>query len=153
MYMAFRGTFEYNLDAKSRLTIPAKLREELAGALVLAQGIEDCVALWRTEEYEVYVESSFQGLHPLSPESRQLKRYFAANALDTELDSAGRIMIPPFLTEYARLEKAVVITGAVDCLEIWDKATWAIYNEDISARAPEIAALLHAPRKGEDPHE
>lgn len=147
--MAFRGTFEYNLDAKNRLTIPAKLREALVGALVLAQGIEDCVALWRTEEYEAYVESSFQGLHPLSPESRQLKRYFAANALDTELDSAGRIMIPPFLVEHARLEKAVVITGAVDCLEIWDRAAWAAYNEDISARAPEIAALLHSPPKEE----
>lgn len=140
--MAFRGTFEYTLDAKNRLTVPARFRAELAGGVVLAKGLERCVALWTPGAYDAYTAASLQGLHPLSKEAQKLRRFFSANSLDTELDAAGRVMVPSFLLEHAGLSRDVVVTGAGNSLEIWDRAAWTTYNDALSAAVDEITASL-----------
>jgi len=140
--MAFRGTFDYTLDSKNRLTVPAKFRAALADGGVLAKGIDECVALWTPDAYEANIAASLEGFHPLSPEARKLKRYFAANSLDVELDAAGRIGVPAFLIDHAGLEKDVVVTGAEECLEIWNRDTWATYNDELGAEITDITALL-----------
>lgn len=140
--MAFRGTFEYTLDAKNRLTVPARFRAELAGGVVLAKGLERCVALWTPGAYDAYTAASLQGLHPLSKEAQKLRRFFSANSLDTELDAAGRVMVPSFLLEHAGLSRDVVVTGAGNSLEIWDRASWTTYNDALSAAVDEITASL-----------
>ena len=138
--MAFRGTFDHTLDAKNRLTIPAKFRASLAEGVVLAKGIERCVQVWTPNAFDAYVSSALQGLNPLSEQARKLNRFFAANSLDTELDSAGRVMVPGFLLEHADLRKDVVVTGAGECLEVWDRGAWAHYNKALSDELPDIAA-------------
>ena len=140
--MAFRGTFDHTLDAKNRLTVPARFRSELSGGVVLAKGLERCVALWTPKGYDEYTQSSLAGFHPLSPEAQKLKRFFAANSLDTELDAAGRVMVPGFLLEHAGLGKDVVVTGAGDALEIWDRSTWATYNDALASDVDEITTSL-----------
>lgn len=140
--MAFRGTFDHTLDAKNRLTVPAKFRNDLAKGVVLATGVERCMAIWIPEEYEAYAAAALAGLNPLSPQARELKRFFSANAFDTEIDAAGRVAVPAKLIEYAGLSKEVVVTGAGECLEVWDRRAWATYNEDLVARVPEITANL-----------
>jgi MraZ protein len=138
--MAFRGTFDHTLDAKNRLTIPAKFRATLAEGVVLAKGIERCVQVWTPRAYDAYVEAALAGLNPLSEPARKLNRFFAANSMDTELDAAGRVMVPGFLLEHGDLRKDVVVTGAGDCLEIWGRDAWADYNEALSDELPDIAA-------------
>jgi MraZ protein len=140
--MAFRGTFDYTLDAKNRLTVPARFRAELAGGVVLAKGLERCVAVWTPGAYDEYTAAALQGLHPLSKEAQKLKRFFAANSLDTELDGAGRVMVPGFLLEHAGLGKDVVVTGVGDALEIWDRSTWATYNDALASDVDEITTSL-----------
>jgi MraZ protein len=140
--MAFRGTFDYTLDAKNRLTVPARFRAELAGGVVLAKGLERCVAVWTPAAYDEYTAAALQGLHPLSKEAQKLRRFFSANSLDTELDAAGRIMVPGFLLEHAGLSKDVVVTGSGDALEIWDRSTWATYNDALASDVDEITASL-----------
>ena len=140
--MAFRGTFDYSLDAKNRLTVPAKFRASLSDGVVLAKGIEPCVAIWPPAAYDAYTQSALQGMHPVSAEAQKLKRFFAANSLDTDLDAAGRVMIPPFLLEHAGLSKEVVVTGAGDALEIWNRATWADYNAALASDVTDITAHL-----------
>src|SRR3954452_3134918 len=103
--MAFRGTFDYSLDVKNRLTVPAKFRAVLADGVVLAKSLEKCVEIWRPADYEAYTSEAQKGFHRLSPEGRKLRSYFAANSVDTELDSAGRVGLPPFLMEHAALSK------------------------------------------------
>jgi transcriptional regulator MraZ len=143
--MAFRGTFDYSLDAKSRLTVPAKFRASLSEGVVLAKGIERCVQLWTPSGFDRYTDAALKGVHPLSDEARKLTRFFSANSLDAELDAAGRVMVPGFLLEHAALRKEVVVTGAGDCLEVWDRAAWAEYNRALSNELPEItAAIGHA---------
>ena len=140
--MAFRGTFDYSLDAKNRLTVPARFRAALSEGVVLAKGMEGCVALWTPSGYDAYTQASLQSFHPLSPEARELKRFFSANSLETDLDAAGRVMIPAFLLEHAGLSKEVVVTGSGDGLEIWNRATWTEYNAALASRITDITAHL-----------
>ncbi len=140
--MAFRGTFDYTLDAKNRLTVPARFRSELAGGVVLAKGLERCVAIWTPKAYDDYTAASLKDFHPLSKEGQKLRRFFAANSLDTELDSAGRVMLPAFLLEHAALTKDVVVTGAGDALEVWDRQTWSDYNAALASDVDQITASL-----------
>jgi MraZ protein len=140
--MVFRGTFDYSLDVKNRLTVPARYRAALSAGVVLAMGLERCVALWTPDGYDAYTQASLAGFHPLSPEAQKLKRFFSANSLETELDAAGRIMIPAFLIDHASLEKEVVVTGSGDALEIWNRATWAEYNAALASAVNDITSHL-----------
>lgn len=147
----FRGTFDYTLDAKNRLTVPAKWRSSLSDGVVLAQGTATCVSVWTPERFDAYTESMVAGLHEVDPERDRLERFFQANSHDVDLDAAGRIMIPAYLMEYAGLEKDVVVTGVRHRMEIWDRATWKTYNAGLDINeltAPFRAQTTTAPPAG-----
>jgi len=143
--MVFRGTFDYSLDAKNRLTVPARFRAALSEGVVLAKGLERCVALWTPSGYDAYTQASLAGFHPLQPEAQKLKRFFSANSLDTELDAAGRVMVPAFLLDYAGLQKEVVVTGSGDALEIWSRAAWSEYDAALASDVIDITSRLGNP--------
>ena len=140
--MAFRGTFDFTLDAKNRLTVPARFRAQLSDGVVLAKSFEPCVALWTPNAYDLYTRASLEGLPPTGPRHRELSRFFAANAVDTELDAAGRVMLPPFLLDHGSLSREVVVTGAGDYLEIWDRGAWRDYNAQLAGRVNAITEAL-----------
>jgi MraZ protein len=140
--MAFRGTYDHTLDAKNRLTVPARFRADLAGGVVLFKNVERCLSVWKPDVYNAFVDGALEGLNPLSPEVTDLKRHFAANAFDTELDGAGRIMIPPKFVAHAGLAKDVVVNGMIDRLEIWDRDAWATEDERLGGRVAQIIAGL-----------
>ncbi len=146
--MTFRGTFEHALDAKHRLTIPAKFRGALASGVVLAAshetepGAPRCVAIWKPDAYDQFAQSTLAGLNPSSPKARELKRFFYNASADTELDAANRVMIPNFLMSYAGLGKEVVVTGSGECLEVWDRSRYTQNFEEVLTRIPDLAASL-----------
>jgi MraZ protein len=146
--LSFRGTFEHALDAKHRLTIPARFRGALASGVVLAAshevepGAPRTVAVWTSEAYDEYTRNTLADLNPASPKARELKRFFFNASFDTELDSANRVMIPPQLMSYAGLDKEVVVTGSGECLEVWDRQRYAQNFEDVLNRIPDLAASL-----------
>jgi MraZ protein len=140
--LAFRGTFDYSLDAKNRLTVPARFRASLSDGVVLAKRVAGCVAMWRPDDYDAYMQAALERFHPMSPEAEQLERFFSANSHDTELDAAGRVMVPSFLLEHAELGKEVVVTGAGRCLEIWDRAAWQTYNTQLTQSVADITSRL-----------
>jgi MraZ protein len=143
--MAFRGTFEYTLDAKNRLTVPAKFRAALAERVVLAKGDGAYLEMWRPEEFEGRTEGALQGFHPLSPDAIALKRYWFANSADTELDSAGRVMVPGPLLEHANLGKEAVVIGVDDHVEVWNRSSWSDHNAGLAAQVSEITSRLGHP--------
>jgi MraZ protein len=146
--LTFRGTFEHALDAKHRLTIPAKFRGALANGVVLAPshevetGAPRTVAVWTPDAYDEFTKSSLDGLNPFTPKARELKRFFFNASFDTELDAANRVMIPTTLLEYAGLGKEVVVTGSGECLEVWDRTRYAQNFADVLTRIPDLAASL-----------
>src|ERR671917_1348657 len=88
--MAFRGHFDYSLDAKNRLNVPPKFRAAFSDGIVLAQGLEPCVWLWPPAAFDRFTEQVIGALNPVSAERRKLTRYVAGNSFDAELDAAGR---------------------------------------------------------------
>ena len=108
-----------------------------AGASFSAKGLERYVAALASPTRTTrVVERSLQGLNPLSSDARRMRLWFSANAFDTELDSAGRVQLPAALIEHAGLRKDVVVTGAGDSLELWDRAAWQAYDSDLTGESP-----------------
>jgi MraZ protein len=143
--LAFHGTFEHSLDTKNRLTVPAKFRAALAGKVFLVRGVDPCISVYPEPTYTALTESALAGLNPFSPQARELKRMLYGSATDTELDSAGRVMLTQRLMEHAGIGREVVIAGAGDCLELWDRSAWEAYDRDLTQRAPDLTAALGHP--------
>ncbi len=142
----FHGTFDHTLDAKHRLTVPSKFRSTLAGAVFLVKGAEPCLSLYPAETYQAMAEAALANMNPLSAQKREFARLFYTNAMSMELDAAGRIMLPPRFMESAGINsREVVVAGAGDCLELWDRATWESYDADLAQRAPDLTASLGHP--------
>ena len=119
----FTGQFEHNIDAKGRVIIPAKYREELGSLFYIAKEQDDCLGVYKKELWEEYVDK-LNKLPTSNAIARKFKRFILAGACECEPDSNGRIMLPPSLREYAGITKEIVSTGNGDKVEIWDKARW-----------------------------
>ena len=118
----FMGEYNHTIDAKGRLIVPAKFREQLGEAFVITNGNDGCLNIYTREDWETFLEK-LQFL-PNNGDSRKLKRKLVAQANDVELDKQGRILVPPALREHAGLSKDVVLAGVIDKIEIWDKDRW-----------------------------
>jgi MraZ protein len=143
--LAFRGHFEYSLDAKKRLNIPPRFRAAFSGGVVLAKWLEPCVAIWTPDAFESFTNSFLADLNPVSAERRKLTRFFAGSSFDTELDSAGRVTLNQALLDHAGVEKEVVLVGNLDHLEVWDREKWLADQRDLNAEIVEIAESLGHP--------
>jgi len=143
----FRGAFDHTLDAKNRLTMPARYRATLSEGVVLAMPVDlkPCVGVWRVEDYESYTQRALAELPPLSPRLTELERFFYGSSQDADLDAAGRIMVPSFLGEHARLTKEVVIVGVGDRLELWDRDGWNEHRSALLGGVAEITARVDHP--------
>ena len=143
--MAFRGHYEYSLDAKNRLNLPPRFRAAFSGGLVLQKWIEPCVAVWAPETFDEFTQSFLADLNPVSPERIRLTRYFAGNSFDVELDASGRVTLPQPLLEHAGISKEVAVVGNLDHLEVWDRERWVEHERELSAGIADIAGSLGHP--------
>ncbi len=126
--MVFRGVQHINLDAKGRLSVPARQRESLldisAGSVVVTIDTQSsCLVLYPLREWE-RIERDVQNLPTLNPAVRRFQRLVLGYASDLDLDSNGRILLPGALREYAHLEKRVVLVGQGNKLELWAESLW-----------------------------
>lgn len=130
------GQYAHNIDAKGRLFIPAKLREELGQTFHVTVGQDHCLSVFSDESWNAKLDQ----LKEMSYSQIKSLRPVFAYAADCEPDSQGRILIPAKLREYAGLEKEVVVTGSFDRVEIWNAKRWAeMENEAFSSGALEAA--------------
>jgi MraZ protein len=144
--LAFTGTFEHNLDAKNRLTIPSKFRADLSKGIFLSRAMAHCISLYPASTYTELADAALaQVRNPLSSQGRELRRILYGNALETELDSAGRVMLTQKFLEHAGIDREVVITGVGDCLELWDRSAWEAYETDLTSRASDLTESLGHP--------
>ena len=120
------GEFQHNMDAKGRVTIPARFREDLGDMFYVTKGLYGCLFVLSPAQWEKLLEK--MSSLPLS-KARSLQRFFFSGAAEAEPDKQGRILIPAALREYAGLEKDVTVIGAATRAEIWDTAKWTQYNE------------------------
>ena len=123
----FMGEDSHTIDAKGRLIIPSRFREELGDNFVVTKGLDGCLFAYTNEEWK-HFEEKLQAIPVSNQKGRRFARYFLAGATLCEVDKQGRILIPANLRAAAALEKDVVLAGVGDRVEIWDKNNWAEAN-------------------------
>jgi MraZ protein len=136
--VGFLGEYEATLDTKSRFLLPVGFKKQLPEAgptqFVINRGFEKCLSLYPMKSWEP-IFARISQLNDFDPEVRQFRRYFLNGATLVELDSAGRLLIPQNLKEHAALDKDIVLTAAVDKIEIWDKTKYQQFFESFSPEA------------------
>ncbi len=140
--MAFRGHYEHSLDAKHRLSIPARFRTAFSSGLVLAKDTDACISAWTPDAHESTVERALAGRNPFGRDYKGLQRYFQANSFDMELDSSGRVTLPPPLMEHAGIEREVVVAGVGDHIEVWGRERWQEEQQVLDESIGEVTDSL-----------
>ena len=126
------GEYEHSLDAKGRLIMPAKLREDIGEKFIITKGLDGCLFAFSLEEWKNF-EQKLRSLPISNKDARAFTRFFFAGAIDCEIDKQGRFLISSNLREFAELTKEVVIIGMDSRLEIWSKDKWQNTDDEISA--------------------
>ncbi|MGO2234819.1 division/cell wall cluster transcriptional repressor MraZ [Marinomonas sp. UCMA 3892] len=130
----FRGIHQVSVDAKGRMSLPARLRDDLAqydddGVVVTIDPVSRCLLLYPLSEWEL-IQQKLDKLPTFQPQARRLQRLLVGHATDLEVDKAGRILLPAPLREFARLDKKLTILGQGKKLEIWSQEEWEAQRED-----------------------
>ncbi len=123
------GSYPHTIDAKGRVIIPAKFREELGDVFYATKGTDESVTILSEKAWQ---EMGEKICSLPSAQSKDLKRFWFSSAAELRPDSQGRVLIPQVLRDYAHLEKDVTIIGAGSRAEIWDTVRWNNYNSAIS---------------------
>lgn len=143
--MAFRGHYDHSLDAKHRLSIPARFRADFSSGLVLSKDTDACITVWTPQAHERTVERALHGKNPLGSAYKNTQRFFQWHSFDSELDSSGRVTLQPKLMKHARITKEVVVAGVGDHLEVWDKELWQSEQDALDATIGEVTDSLGDP--------
>ena len=129
----FRGSATLNLDSKGRLAVPTRHRDFLqsycSGRLIVTADPSKCLLIYPLPDWEP-IEKKLNSLSSFNPQTRSLQRLLVGNASDVELDSAGRILVPTSLRQFAGLEKSVVLAGQGNKFEVWDEEKWNQQNAE-----------------------
>lgn len=135
------GEYTHTLDSKKRLSLPAKFREKVGKEVVVTRGLDQCLFLF---PHKTWTEIAAKLEHLPFGEStaRGMSRFLLAGAAEVEVDSAGRILIPDFLKDFAKLGTSVVLAGVSDRVEIWNEKTWGNYKRRIEKGADQMAQTL-----------
>jgi MraZ protein len=137
------GEFRCSLDEKGRLLIPARMRTEVLGnVVVLTRGVENCIWLFPPEEWKTFSENLVGSTSLLQAQSRLIQRRLIAPAQETEIDKAGRIVIPQTLRDYADLRKECLILGLKKYIEVWSETAYQAYLQENEAKFKEAAEEL-----------
>ena len=137
----FMGEYQHTVDAKGRLIIPAKFRDDLDGGFVVTRGLDKCLFAYTMDEWK-RLEEKLKALPVTKKDARAFTRFFFSGATEVELDKQGRVNLPANLLSYAGLEKDCVVLGVSSRIEIWSKEAWEGYFEESEDSFNEIAENL-----------
>ena len=137
----FMGEYSHNVDAKGRLIVPAKFREQLGDQFVVTKGVDGCLYVYSQEEWK-RIEEKFREVNLTTKDARKFMRFFFAGAAMCEVDKQGRALIPSKLREFAELTKDVVLVGAAGHIEIWSQERWDALEEEAEESMEDIAERM-----------
>ncbi len=133
--MYYLGTFFHTLDAKGRLFVPARFRENLGEEFVLFKSPDKCISIYDNANFEKLIDQV--KMLSRTPKEREMQRRFFASAVTVTMDKQGRFTVPQDYIEYASLGTEVVLTGEANRLEIWSKASHDAREAAAAALSPE----------------
>jgi MraZ protein len=130
----FLGEYEATIDAKGRFLLPGGLKKQMpdgTNTIVISRGFEKCLLLYPLKAWET-IEEKIKKLNDFNPKVNQFRTLFIGGASYVDLDTAGRILLPPSLKEYAGLGKDITLASDIDKIKIWDTGKYKKLFEEIS---------------------
>jgi MraZ protein len=141
--VSFTGEFRHTIDAKGRLIVPSRMRDDFTGdSVVLTKWMNRCIAMFSQQSW-TELEQSLKELGRSDADARSFVRMVAASAHPDEIDKQGRISVPQQLRDWAEIERDVVVVGVFDRAEIWNPEKWAEQQADGEDRLDELAQGLN----------
>jgi MraZ protein len=135
------GEYTHTLDDKNRVSLPAKFRKEMGKKVILAPGLDGCVSMYTESEWKKLAERLGEG-SMLRSDDRNFNRFIFGGAVETDVDTAGRILVPDFLKDRAVLGAKVAIIGVQNRAEIWNEKKWKEYKKSVESQADALAEKL-----------
>lgn len=135
------GEYTHSIDDKNRISLPAKFRTEMGKKIVVAPGLDQCLFVFTLKEWQK-IEEKLNQSSLLQANNRSFNRFMFAGAVEVEVDSIGRILIPDFLRDRAGIKSKVVVIGVSSRLEIWNEKTWNEYKKVVEKQADTLAEKL-----------
>lgn len=135
------GEYTHILDSKKRLALPAKFRKEIGDKVVITHGLDNCLTVYPMKKWSSVAEKlSLMSMG--KSDSRGFNRFILAGAVESDVDQAGRILIPDFLKDFAKLKSKVIVAGIHDRVEIWSEPIWKLYKSRMVGQASTLAEKL-----------
>ncbi|OIO35661.1 MAG: cell division/cell wall cluster transcriptional repressor MraZ [Candidatus Omnitrophica bacterium CG1_02_44_16] len=123
----FYGEYAHSIDNKGRLILPSKLRETAKNNFVekfyITRGLDKCLFMFSEEEWKA-AEQKFKSMSFTKQDSRKFNRLYFSGAVEIIPDKQGRILLPPYLKDFAQIKRDVVIIGVSSRIEVWAKDQW-----------------------------
>lgn len=136
------GEYTHTIDDKNRISMPAKFRSLMGKKIVITPGLDQCLFAFTAKEWERIAVKLSENASMLSSDMRSFTRYMFGGAVEAEVDSIGRILVPDFLKERAGLKTKVVFIGVQNRLEIWNEASWVDYKKKVEKQAEGLSEKL-----------
>lgn len=135
------GEYTHTVDEKNRISLPSKFRKEVGKKIVITHGLDNCLFLYPLKEWEK-ISQKLSELGMGQADTRGFNRFMLAGAVEADVDTIGRILIPDFLKDFADLKNKVVFTGVHNRVEIWNEKNWKEYKSKIEKQADMMAEKL-----------
>ncbi|MBP6926663.1 MAG: division/cell wall cluster transcriptional repressor MraZ [Candidatus Pacebacteria bacterium] len=135
------GEYTHTLDDKNRLSLPSKFRKVMGKTVVVTPGLDGCLFLFTEAEWRK-ISGKLSEASLLTADNRSFNRYMFGGATDTPVDTAGRILVPEFLKDRAKLAEKVVLVGVQSRVEIWNETAWKKMKQVFEKEADRLAEKL-----------
>lgn len=137
----FIGEYQASIDDKGRISIPAKFRPKLKSKIVVTRGLDNSLFLYDLNEWKK-LATKLASLPISTANTRAFSRLMLAGAMDCDVDKQGRIIIPGYLKDFAKISKKVIVAGLYNRIEIWSEELWTAYKAQTEAASNQIAEQL-----------
>lgn len=137
----FIGEYSHTIDDKGRVAVPAKFRALLRGGAVVTRGLDNCLVIYPKKEWGKLADK-IAALPFNKSNDRSLARFILAGAMEVDFDNQGRVTLPEYLRDFAKLAKKAVLAGLYNRVEIWDEAVWSRFKAATEKQSNEIAEAL-----------
>lgn len=135
------GEYTHTIDDKNRISLPVKFRKQMGNQLVITPGLDDCLFVFTKKEWEK-ISEKLSEFSMLSADNRSFNRFMFGGATEVSVDSIGRILLPDFLKDRAKLKGKAALVGVQNRLEIWNDSTWEKYKKVVADKADSLAEKL-----------
>lgn len=135
------GEYIHTMDGKNRISLPVRFRKEMGKKIIVAPGLDNCLSAYTQKEWEK-ISSRLSESSMLAADNRSFNRFMFGGAVEVDVDSIGRILIPEFLADRAALKEKVAMIGVQNRVEIWNEKRWREYKQVVERQADQLAEKL-----------